>query len=633
MLNIQNLRILPRWIIITIDLGIFLFSITLGFLLRFNFDLGEIGGRNFYEASGMFMLANFIAILITKNYAGIIRYTGVQDTFRILGTTGLGMLLVIACDYLLAISLGYRIIPLSIIIISFLASTFFLVLYRFAVKIIFNYYSSKVRKSVNVIIFGAGEMGIMTKEILDNDKRSSHKVVGFVEDGEHKVGKKVGGVKIHSSSQLEPLFDELRVQEVIIAINMISRMRTVEIVDVCLKNNIKVRHVPPVQKWVKGELSLNQIKDVRIEDLLGREKITLNNIRVGNELFNRCVFITGAAGSIGSEIVRQVIEYKPSHIVLIDQNETGLYEVEMELSTLKSPINVKSVIADITNKHRIRSLYKNYLPDIVYHAAAYKHVPVMEKNPSEAVITNILGTKVLADCAHEFHTKKFVMISTDKAVNPTSVMGASKRIAELYVQSLNNFKVSDKEYYTRFVTTRFGNVLGSNGSVIPLFKRQISKGGPITVTHPEITRYFMTISEACQLVLEAGSMGNGGEIYIFDMGSSVKILDLAKKMVKLSGLNLGEDIEIQFTGLREGEKLYEELLLTNENTIPTHHEKILIAQVEEQPYMKVSQDIDKLIECAFKKNELDVVSRMKQMVPEYRSNISRFEALDHRKGS
>jgi FlaA1/EpsC-like NDP-sugar epimerase len=383
-----------------------------------------------------------------------------------------------------------------------------------------------------------------------------------------------------------------------------------------------------VQHWVKGELSLNQIKEIHIEDLLEREAIRLDNRVIQNEIKGKKIMITGAAGSIGSELVRQVIHYGPKFIVLVDQAESPLFEIDNEAKNLGFSTPVISYVADITSHERMKAIFEDHRPDMIFHAAAYKHVPMMENNPSEAVECNILGTKILADLAVEHEAQKFVMISTDKAVNPTNVMGCSKRIAEIYVQSLNNHLKKFALARTSFVTTRFGNVLGSNGSVIPLFKKQIEKGGPITVTHPEITRYFMTIPEACQLVLEAGVMGKGGEVFVFDMGQSVKIHDLAKKMILLSGMTPGKEIDIVFTGLREGEKLYEELLNDHENTIPTHHNKIMIGMVKEYPYTEINSFVELFNDLVVDRNELKMVALMKELVPEFRSNYSRFEVLD-----
>jgi FlaA1/EpsC-like NDP-sugar epimerase len=385
--------------------------------------------------------------------------------------------------------------------------------------------------------------------------------------------------------------------------------------------------IPPIDRWAKGELSFNQIKEINIEDLLGREAIRLNKENVEHDLKGKRICITGAAGSIGRELVRQVIQYNPESVLAVDQAESALYELERELAALGSSVKISICLVDITNKDRITSIFKEQRPDVVYHAAAYKHVPMMESNPSEAVACNILGTKILADVSAEVGVQKFVMISTDKAVNPTNVMGCSKRIAEIYVQSLNNHKTG-QPIRTAFVTTRFGNVLGSNGSVIPLFKKQIEAGGPVTVTHPEITRYFMTIPEACQLVLEAGTMGQGGEIFLFDMGKSMKVLDLARKMIWLSGLEPDRDIEIHFTGLREGEKLFEELLTNQENTIPTHHKKILIARVREYSYEEINKYVELFNDLVNDSNELKMVALMKELVPEYKSNYSRYEVLD-----
>jgi FlaA1/EpsC-like NDP-sugar epimerase len=398
-------------------------------------------------------------------------------------------------------------------------------------------------------------------------------------------------------------------------------------VDACIRNQVKVRTVPPVEKWVGGELSINQIKEVNIEELLGRETIQLNNSSIASDLKGKRVCITGAAGSIGSEMVRQVAAYGPERIILIDQAESPLYEIEREIKA-KLAGRVIPYLADITNRARISAIFEENKPEIIYHAAAYKHVPLVEGNPSEAIHCNILGTKNLADLAIEFRIKKFVMVSTDKAVNPTNVMGCSKRIAEVYVQALNEKQRLAGNHSIAFVTTRFGNVLGSNGSVIPLFKRQIQDGGPVTVTHPEVTRFFMTIPEACQLVLEAGTMGKGGEIFIFDMGKPVKIADLAKKMILLSGMQPGKDIEIVFTGLREGEKLYEELLNKSEDTIPTHHEKILIGKVEPHSYEEINRYVELFFDLINDKNELKMVALMKELIPDFRSNYSRYEVLD-----
>ena len=437
------------------------------------------------------------------------------------------------------------------------------------------------------------------------------------------------GVMIyHASERLEELFQGEKVDQLIFADTNLKLSEKQKLVDLCLKYNIRLLDVPPASKWINGELSFNQFKEIRIEDLLERSPIKLDKKNIRQQLADKTVLITGAAGSIGSEMVRQIIPFKPRKIILLDNAETPLFDLELELRETVRFQGYETVIGDIRNKERLENVFRTFRPDFVYHAAAYKHVPIMELNPSEAILNNVLGTKNLADLSVKYNVGEFVMVSTDKAVNPTNVMGASKRIAEMYVQSLFNKLKGESDSTTKFITTRFGNVLGSNGSVIPLFRKQILAGGPLTVTHAEVTRYFMTIPEACQLVLEAGSMGKGGEIFIFDMGESVKIVDLAKKMIKLSGLELGKDIQLAFTGLRPGEKLYEELLNDEENTLPTHHKKIMVAKVREYEFEKVSADIEELIGLFDTQDNNKIVSKMKRMVPEFLSKNSIFEELD-----
>lgn len=569
-----------------------------------------------------------MSILITNSYKGIIRYTGIEDGSRIFYMVMLNLVLVSITNLILFYNIQQNLIPYSVILITFLSSFLFLFNYRLLVKYVFSYYKQAILKNFRVLIFGAGQTGIVTRHVINSTPRMQ--VVGFLEDDVHKVGKVLDGIKIFDAKApgLNRLISDLGVDELIITAKELSLERKNELVDVCIRHKVKVRTVPPVGKWVRGELSFSQIKEINIEELLGRESIRLNNENVEKDLLGKCVMITGAAGSIGSEIARQVMQFKPERVVLVDQAESPLYDIEREIRLTHSQVNIVSHLADITVEERVDHILREFTPDLIYHAAAYKHVPMMESNPSEAVSCNILGTKLLADLAVKHKVKKFVMISTDKAVNPTNVMGCSKRIAEIYVQSLNNYQVSTNMGKTAFVTTRFGNVLGSNGSVIPLFKSQIKEGGPVTVTHPDISRYFMTIPEACQLVLEAGTMGRGGEVFIFDMGKSIKILDLANKMIRLSGLEPERDIKIVFTGMREGEKLFEELMTTSENTLPTHHPKILIGKVMEYSYKDINNYIELFNDLVFDKNELKMVALMKELVPEYRSNYSRYEVLD-----
>ncbi|MEO5599411.1 MAG: nucleoside-diphosphate sugar epimerase/dehydratase [Cyclobacteriaceae bacterium] len=623
-----NLNFLSRWVIIIIDLSFIAFSTAIAYLLRFNFDFDEIQDNHFLSGIILSVACGLISIMALGSYKGIIRYTGIQDGARIFFMLILNSLLVCFLNIVYLANSGYNLIPYSVVLISYLASFLFLFNYRLLVKYIFSFYKRGVVKNSRVLIFGSGQTGLITKQIIDSSPSS--RVFGFLEDDRRKVGKVINGSKIYHAGQteLEDLFSNLSIDELIITVKNLSVKRKNELVDICLRHQVKIRMVPPVDRWVRGELSINQIKEVHIEDLLERDSIKLDNPHVNREIKGKGICITGAAGSIGSELVRQIMHYHPKFLVLIDQAESPLFEIDREIKALETGIPVFSYVADISNADRMDSILNGHKPNMIFHAAAYKHVPMMENNPSEAVLCNILGTKTLADLSIQHKIEKFVMISTDKAVNPTNVMGCSKRIAEIYVQSLNKHMNNSSQEHTSFVTTRFGNVLGSNGSVIPVFKKQIEQGGPITVTHPEITRYFMTIPEACQLVLEAGVMGKGGEIFIFDMGQSVKILDLAKKMIHLSGLVPNKDIDIVYTGLRDGEKLFEELLNQTENTIPTHHEKIMIANVQEYEYTEINSFVELFNDLINDRNELKMVALMKELVPEFRSNYSRFEVLD-----
>jgi len=625
---IKNLRILPRWVIIAIDLFFISFSTILAYLLRFNFSQSELANNHYWQGVALYTGFGLLSILITNSYKGIIRYTGIEDGSRIFSMVMLNMALVSVSNLVLFYNTQQNLIPYSVILITFLSSFLFLFNYRMLVKYIFSYYKEAILKNFRVLIFGAGQTGIVTRHVINSTPRMQ--VVGFLEDDVHKVGKVLDGVKIYNANavELDRVIAELGVDELVITAKEISLERKNELVDVCIQHKVKVRTVPPVGKWVRGELSFSQIKEINIEELLGRESIKLNYNNVEADLTGKRVLITGAAGSIGSEIARQVVQFKPELLVLVDQAESPLHDIEREIKLSNATTRVVSFLADITEKDRVDYAFNEFRPHMVYHAAAYKHVPMMESNPSEAVNCNILGTKLLADTAVKYGVSKFVMISTDKAVNPTNVMGCSKRIAEIYVQSLNNHLQAGDLGSTAFVTTRFGNVLGSNGSVIPLFKKQIREGGPVTVTHPEISRFFMTIPEACQLVLEAGTMGKGGEIFVFDMGQSVKILDLARKMIRLSGFEPDRDIKIVFMGIREGEKLFEELLNTAENTLPTHHPKIMIGRVRESSYNEINNYIELFNDLVFDKNELKMVALMKELVPEYKSNYSRYEVLD-----
>jgi len=628
--KLNDISFLPRWIILLIDLGILLAAIIFAYLLRFNFNVEDVLNFKFQEGLILFTICHLLSILMTQSYAGIIRYTSIQDGFRISYTTLIGTILAGIVSYVHYFYRGSIIIPLSVLIISFTVAILFLFTYRVMVKNLFSYYRDAVRKRRNILIFGAGQYGIITKHMIDVDDNARMRVIGFIDDDMKKMGKVINGAPIYNASdKLGEMLDKHRINEVVIAIASLSVERKNELVDECLKHHVKVRTVPAPDKWVNGELSMNQIKEIRIEDLLGRASIKLNNPKVNESLEKQTVLITGAAGSIGSEIAKQVLKAGPKQLILIDQAESFLYEIDIHLQNLNDTLtDIVPVVLDITNRRRLNNIFEQYKPNVVYHAAAYKHVPLMEMNPFEAVACNIFGTKNLADLAVKYQAEKFVMVSTDKAVNPTNVMGATKRISEIYVQSLNDSKETDTTNITKFITTRFGNVLGSNGSVIPLFKSQIENGGPVTVTHPEVTRYFMTIPEACQLVIEAGVMGYGGEIFVFDMGRSIKIIDLAKKMIQLSGFEVDKDIKIKYSGLREGEKLYEELLSDKETTLPTHHQKIMIAKTERMDHKTVKQALVELYGLLEEENELGMILQMKNILPEFVSNSSRFEKLD-----
>lgn len=613
----------PRWLILIIDLVFCTFSIVLAYLLRFNFRIPGNEMINLPLVMGIILCVRIIIFLIFRTYAGIVRYTNTRDALKIVLVTALGSIVFIVVNLT-----GYHwvnqhfIIPFSIIIIDFITTAFTLTIFRLIVKMAYLEFINPGREKRNVIIFGAGESGTFTKRALDRDAGTKYKVMAFIDEDPSKIGKTLEGITIMGFEKMEYLLQTNTIAHVILSVQHLNPKKKQQIAEICLTYNTKVLNVPPVIKWINGELSFKQIKRINIEDLLERDEIRLDEDKISRELVGKNILITGAAGSIGSEMVRQICNFQPNKLILVDQAETPLYHLEMESTEKTIFQKIHFQVADICDQVRMRKIFETHHPDIIYHAAAYKHVPMMEYNPVEAVRTNVEGTIILADLALEFGASKFIMISSDKAVNPTNVMGASKRIAEIYTQSLNQLNL------TRFITTRFGNVLGSNGSAIPLFRKQIESGGPITVTHPEVTRFFMTIPESCQLVLEAGAMGKGGEIFIFDMGQSVKIVDLAKKMVQLAGLSLGKDIQIVYTGLRPGEKLYEELLFDKENTLPTHHPQIMIAKVREYNLEQVKKDMSELLTELNNQDEMKLVSKMKQIVPEFISKNSVFEQLD-----
>ena len=622
-MSIFSKKYAPRWIVLAIDIFISTASIIIAYLLRFNFDIPEnekVGELT--QIVQLVVAVRIIGFLVFKTYAGIIRYTGLNDARRIVITTASGSILIslinIVCYYS-GLTQAF-IVPMSIVIIEFMTTLFFMITLRWLVKSVFFEFRTTI-KTNNVIVYGTDRNAQSAKLALEEDRGSNYKVVAFVDDIDKKSKKTIDNLPILPINDIASLIEELDAKNLLLAKPFPTIEKKQEIIELGLNKGLVILNVPKVEKWINGELSSKQRQNIKIEDLLERNPIQLDFNRIQSQVKGLTMMVTGAAGSIGSEIVRQLIRFEPKNIVLFDQAETPMYDIEMELRD-QSASNITIVIGDITDDQRVDEVFKKYKPNIVYHAAAYKHVPMMENNPVEAVRNNVLGTRLIADTAIKYGVSRFVMVSTDKAVNPTNVMGASKRIAEIYTQSLNG------KSETLFITTRFGNVLGSNGSVIPRFKKQIESGGPVTVTHPQITRYFMTIPEACQLVLEAGASGKGGEIFIFDMGESVKIVDLAKKMIKLSGLQLGKDIQISFTGLRPGEKLYEELLANKENTIPTPHPQIMVAKVREYNHDEANTKIDGFIELIKNQDNMGVVRLMKEIVPEFISQNSIYEQLD-----
>lgn len=614
----------PRWIIFFIDIGICTVSLILAYLLRFNFSIPSQEVERFPFVFSYVLGIRGVSFLISGTYKGIIRYTSSKDAGRIFVVTTLGSTFIFIANFIAAyiFKAEQYPVPFSVVIIDYMATTFLMISLRTMFKSLYFELKNPTREKRSVIIFGAGESGIITKRTLDRDAGTKYRVQAFIDDDKTKVNKSLEGVKIYGTNELSRLLSINDVAHLIISVPNLSSKRKEELVDIALPFKTKVLNVPPVKNWINGELSFKQIRKVNIEELLERDPIKLDEENISKQLNGKVVLITGAAGSIGSELVRQIMNFKPKKTILLDQAESPLYDIELELAEKFNNSLFEVVMGDVRNADRMENVFNTFKPNIVFHAAAYKHVPMMEHNPSEAILTNVFGTQILANLSVKHSVEKFVMVSTDKAVNPTGIMGASKRIAEIYAQSLN------KTAATKFITTRFGNVLGSSGSVIPRFRQQIEKGGPVTITHPDITRYFMTIPEACQLVLEAGAMGNGGEIFIFDMGKSVKILDLAKKMIQLSGLTLDKDIKIIFTGLRPGEKLHEELLNNSENTLPTHHPQILIAKVREYDHATVAKEISCLLSLFGEQNNENIVSKMKKIVPEYKSNNSVYEKLD-----
>jgi FlaA1/EpsC-like NDP-sugar epimerase len=628
MIRVFFLKILKKyaskWFVLFIDLLLLCICFVIAYSIQFNASLNFDFSKLLIQMPVVFIVG-LCSFLVVGSYKGIIRHTGVKDAFNVfLGVTIFTFLigLFVLFNQIVAVFPDFT-IPRSIILIHYLLTIFLLILSRFVFKAFFEVISADLKMITNVLIYGAGDSGMITYGALNRDYKSTLEVFGFLDDNPNKINKKIDRVKIYDSEKVDADFIERNdIKEVIISMPRIKASRLLELTDHFLNLNLKVKTVPTLSKWIEGDLQANQIKSVNIDDLLDREQIIIDNPFVKRKVTNKVILVTGAAGSIGSEIARQLASYPIQKLILVDQAESALYDLQQELAQ-NGHTDFVAIVADVRDRPRMEEIFKKYRPQRVFHAAAYKHVPLMEQSPYEAVKINILGTKNIADLSLANEVERFVMISTDKAVNPTNVMGATKRVAEMYISCL-----SKKSTVTKFTTTRFGNVLGSNGSVIPLFKRQIENGGPLTVTHKDITRYFMTIPEACMLVLEAGTMGKGGEIYIFDMGKSVKIFNLAKRMIALSGLKYPEEMDIEFTGLRPGEKLYEELLADGENTVNTYHEKIMIANVQTVNDGFVYALIKQLYVKKESITNTEIVRILKEIVPEFVSNNSIYEKLD-----
>lgn len=617
----------PRWVIILLDVFIHLFALFFAYLIRFDlkadFSLIQTEWDILSKSLWFFILVKVVVFAIFQIHQGLVRFSSTDDFKRILFAEAISSALFILGGLFRYYWIDhYYLFPNSVLIMEFIFSTAFVISGRLLVKLLYLEYIKEKGTEEPLVIFGAGVSGLLTKRIIEKDTASLQNVIGFIDDNPNLKSKRIEGSRVYQLNELEVLKQKFNLRTLIIAVQDLPSERLQQIAETAFELGIQIQRVPEAKSWTNGTFQIKQFTKININDLLGREVIELNNPEVANLIANRVVLVTGAAGSIGSGLAKRIAAINPGKLILLDQAETPLFELEQQLQSSFPALEAEYVIGDICDARRMEKLFDVYRPEMVFHAAAYKHVPLMEDNPAEAIRNNIGGTLLIAKLAAQFAVQKFVMISTDKAVNPTNVMGASKRIAEMAVDFLN------ENQQTAYITTRFGNVLGSNGSVIPTFEKQIAAGGPITVTDERITRFFMTIPEACQLVLEAAAMGKGGEIFVFEMGQAVKIIDLAKKMILLSGKQPYKDIDIQITGLRPGEKLYEEVLASSENTLATHHPKILIAKTRLTTQEQEAGIQELLLKAEQQDNEL-CVTLMKKLVPEFISNNSTYQKLDH----
>lgn len=629
----QNFGYLPRWIIFVIDIFIVFIASIVTDVIIFKLTQMPFNNMNMTLRYGLILLVNGVFFLFYRTYSGIIRHSTFIDGVKLLVSTSTSYVALLIINYSYAWGFNRLIFVTTSLFISYVNSFLLLFLFRILVKYIFEKYVNfeDKKKLINAVIYGADANAISVANALRTETPSRFRLLGFIDKfNNNKIGKSILNLPLlNQSKSIHVILRAMKSDALIIAEKSLSKEETIAIVEECLEYNFKVFTVPLITDWEDEQQISKKVKSFEIEDLLERKPIVLDTNTISSQLRGKTILITGAAGSIGSEITRQVLSFNPAKIIILDQAETPLHNLRLEINDINPQVKIRSILADVRNIEALEKVFANYKPNVVYHAAAYKHVPLMEENPSQALYTNVLGTKNLADLSLKYLVERFVMVSTDKAVNPSSVMGASKRIAEKYVQMLQDqMSRNAKGNQTKFITTRFGNVLGSNGSIVPLFTKQIQEGGPLTITHPEIIRYFMTIPEACQLVLEAGTMGNGGEIFIFDMGQPVKIIDLAKKMIRLAGFTPGKEIEIKIIGLRPGEKLYEELLNDTSKTLPTHNEKILIAAEIHDDYEIVNYTILDLLNKVQLISDEDIVAGMKKIVPEFKSMNSVFENLD-----
>ncbi len=629
--NLKSIQYLPRWIIFSIDLFIVTSSAVFCLFILEGINIDVTPADKPIIAFCVFLLIHLLLFIYFKPYTGIIRHTTVIDSAKLFFIEAFSFIVLYVINLFYEYATGEKLFLTTALFIFIFLTFINLLVFRLLVKLAFDFFTEYTEKThqTNVVIFGSGERAIAVANALNAEVPRKYKVQGFINPNSKNSNNTLLNLPVISQTRkVHILVRSLKANTLIFAEDTLIKKDKLEIIEDCIDYNIKVYNLPQLTDINNQKKVVSNIRKIKIEDLLERKPIEVNNTILSEQIKDKTVLVSGAAGSIGSEIVWQVASFNPKRLILLDQAETPLHQITLEISKHSTKAEIISIVADVRNLACIEKIFDDYQPEIVYHAAAYKHVPLMEANPQQAIFTNVMGSKHMADLALKYKADRFVMVSTDKAVNPSNVMGASKRIAEKYVQSLAKKLESTGNKTTKYITTRFGNVLGSNGSVVPLFTKQIENGGPITITHPDIIRYFMTIPEACQLVLEAGSMGKGGEIYIFDMGKPVKIIDLAKKMIKFAGLEIDKDIEIEIVGLRPGEKLYEELLNDSSTTLPTHHEKIMIAHDIHEDYEFITEQIEELKKQASSFQIMETVAVMKKIVPEFISLNSTFEKLD-----